>query len=252
VGSFLRTFIGYSWAMASLVVFLPIGLLSMPFDPRQRVHDRLSIIWARGILFFAGVRLRIEGREHVRRDAHYVIVANHQSLLDAMIMVATMQPLTAMRMVAKRTLFKVPVLGWAMRAFGHMAVDHRSMRGSLDGLKKAQSTVQRAQSTVFFPEGTRSPDGKMLPFHTAAFHIAARAGAKVLPVTISGSREILPKQRLVLVKTGDVSVRIHPPMDALGTALDEVKKTSDAAREIIERSLDAADRRPAGPAPAAG
>src|SRR6185436_4812857 len=142
---------------------------------------------------------------------------NHQSLLDAMVMVATLQPLTSVRMVAKRTLFKVPLLGWAMRAFGHMAVDHKSMRGSLDGLKQAQSTVKGARSTVFFPEGTRSPDGQMLPFHTAAFHIAARAGAQVLPVTISGSRAILPKQRLMMLAPGEISVRIHPPMPPGGT-----------------------------------
>src|SRR5205814_4110965 len=133
-------------------------------DRRQRVHDLFAILWSRGILALAGARLRVEGGEHVAREERYVVVANHQSLLDAMVVVASLQRLTPVRMVAKRSLFRVPLLGWAMRAFGHMGVDHRSLRGSSGGLQQAQRSVQHRWSTVFFPEGTRSPDGALLPF----------------------------------------------------------------------------------------
>ena len=248
----LRTLLGYTWAMVSLIVFIPIGLLTRPFDPRQWVHDRLSTVWAKGILGFAGARLEISGQSHVVPGERYVVVANHQSLLDAMVMVASLQPLTPVRMMAKRSLFYVPILGWGMRAFGHMPVDHRSMRASLDGLKQAQSTVSLRGSTVFFPEGTRSPDGQLLPFHNAAFHIAARAGVRVLPVTLSGSRHILPKSRTVLVRAGEIQVQIHAPVAMVGQSLDEVRASSEQVRAIIASALDPDGPRSVEAAPAAG
>jgi 1-acyl-sn-glycerol-3-phosphate acyltransferase len=233
----LGTATGYAWAMVSLVFFIPVGLLSLPFDRRQRVHDRLSTIWARGILFFAGCGVAVQGTENVHPSEHYVIVSNHQSLLDTMIMLVSLQPLTPVRLVAKRSLFGVPLLGWGMRAFGHMGVDHRSIRASMAGLQQAQSSVATRWSTVFFAEGTRSPDGRMLPFHSAAFHIAARAGVRVLPVTISGSVRVLPKRNVVVQEPGRVAVRIHAPMGVPGTSQAEVHQTAEACRRTIESAL---------------
>ncbi len=242
-GRILRTVAAYLWTVLSLAVFVPLGLLSLPFDRRQRVHDLLSIVWARGILFCAGVRLEVEGGDNVVPGERYVIVGNHQSLLDTMVMLSVLQPRTSIRLVAKRGLFKVPLLGWGMRAFQHMAVDHKSMRASLSGLQKAQHSVASRWSTVFFAEGTRSPDGKMLPFHSAAFHIAARAGVRVLPVAISGSYRVLPKRNVVVQRPGTVFVRIHPPMAPPGTSQDEVHAATDTCRRTIEASLQAMEAR---------
>jgi 1-acyl-sn-glycerol-3-phosphate acyltransferase len=129
-----------------------------------------------------------------------------------------------------------------MRAFGHMPVDHRSMRASLAGLQQAQSTVAQRASTVFFAEGTRSPDGRMMPFHSAAFHIAARAGVRVLPLSISGSYRVLPKRRLVAQPYGPIEVQIHPPLAIAGASSDEVHAATEACRKIIEAALPEAFR----------
>jgi 1-acyl-sn-glycerol-3-phosphate acyltransferase len=235
----LGTAIGYLWSIVSLLFFLPLAWIALPLDHRQRMHDALSIVWARGILWFAGTRVQVHGVENVPVSEHFVVVGNHQSLLDTMAVVVALQPRTPIRMVAKRSLFKVPVLGWAMRAFGHMPVDHKSMRASMAGLEQARSTVARRASTVFFAEGTRSPDGKMLPFHSAAFHIAARAGVRVLPLTISGSFRVLPKRHLVVQSNGPIDVWIHPPMAISGTSPEEVHAAAAACREIIEKALSA-------------
>lgn len=234
----LRTAAGYAYAMLSLALFLPVSVLALVADRRQRVHDLCAILWARGILALAGVRLRVEGGARVSRGECYVVVANHQSLLDAMIMVGAMMPLTPLRMVAKRSLFRVPLLGWSMRAFGHMAVDHRSLRGSAGGLKQAQRMVRHRWSTGFFPEGTRSSGEAMLPFHNAAFHIAARAGVKVLPVTISGSRALLPKGKLAMQRGGEVRVVIHEPIAPTTQGREDVRALSDQARAAIQGALE--------------
>ncbi|HEX4620218.1 MAG TPA: 1-acyl-sn-glycerol-3-phosphate acyltransferase, partial [Myxococcaceae bacterium] len=83
----LGTAIGYAWSILSLLLFLPLACAALPFDRRQRTHDALSILWARGILWFAGTRVVVHGFENVKASERYVVVANHQSLLDTMAVV---------------------------------------------------------------------------------------------------------------------------------------------------------------------
>lgn len=238
----LRTVLATSWAMLSLVVFIPLALLALPVDRRQRVHDACSILWARGILALVGARLVVRGAEHVSRDEHYIIVANHQSMLDAMAMVAALQPLTSVRMVARRGAFRIPLMGWGMRLFGHISVDPRSMRASLAGLQQAQQSVARRWSTVFFPEGTRSEDGKVRPFHNSAFHIASRAGVRVLPVTLSGSFDMMPRHSNWVLRSGEIHVLIHPAVGPLEQTHDAAVAASTACQHLIEAALPAAQR----------
>ncbi len=238
----LRTALAASWSMLSLVVFIPLALLALPVDRRQRVHDVCSILWARGILALVGARLVVRGAEHVSREERYIIVANHQSLLDAMVMVAALQPLTPVRMVARRGAFRIPLIGWGMRLFGHISVDPRSIRASLPGLQQAQQGVARRWSTVFFPEGTRSADGRMRPFHNSAFHIASRAGVRVLPVTISGSFDIMPRHRNVPVRGGEIQVTLHPAMGPLEQTHDAAVAASAACQQLIEAALPRSTR----------
>jgi 1-acyl-sn-glycerol-3-phosphate acyltransferase len=233
----LRTGLAASWSMLSLVVMIPAALLALPFDRRQRVHDACSILWARGILALVGARLVVRGAEHVSRDERYIIAANHQSLLDAVVMVAALQPLTPVRMVARAGAFRIPLIGWGMRLFGHISVDPRSIRASLSGLQQAQQSVARRCSTVFFPEGTRSRDGRMLPFHNSAFHIASRAGVRVLPVTISGSFDVMPRHSTWVVQGGEIRVTLHAPMGPLEQTHEAAVAASASCRQVIEAGL---------------
>src|SRR6202022_4038214 len=114
-----------------------------------------------------------EGVEHVRPGERYVVVANHQSTIDVLALLVVLQGRTSLRFVAKRALFLVPILGWGMRLYGHTSVDRESVRASLEGLREARRSVGERWSTVFFPEGTRSPTGRLLPFRLGAFRIAA-------------------------------------------------------------------------------
>ncbi|KYG03473.1 acyl-phosphate glycerol 3-phosphate acyltransferase, partial [Sorangium cellulosum] len=174
-----RTALAHAWAMLFLVVLLPVGLLCFPFDPRQRMHDRLSVVWAAGALWLVGVRVEAEGAEHVRPGERYVIAANHQSTLDILALLVVLQARAPFRFLAKRALFRVPVLGWGMRLYGHTPVDRGRARGAVADLGAAQRNLMRRWSTVFFPEGTRSATGRLLPFRPGAFRVAAAAGARV-------------------------------------------------------------------------
>ncbi len=236
-GQLLRMTLATSWALLSLGVFIPLALLALPFDRRQRVHDVCSILWARGLLALVGARLVVSGAEHVSRAERYLIVANHQSLLDAMAMVAALQPLTSVRMVARHDAFWIPLVGWAMRLFGHISVDPRSMRASLAGLRQAQRHLTERGSVVFFPEGRLTADGKMLPFHNSAFHLASRAGVRVLPVTLSGSFALMPRHRYVPVQAGEIQVIIHPAVGPLEQTHEAAVAASAACHQLIEAAL---------------
>jgi 1-acyl-sn-glycerol-3-phosphate acyltransferase len=242
-----RTALAAAWSMLSLVVFIPLALLALPLDRRQRVHDVCSVLWARGILGLVGARLVVSGAEHVSRDERYVIVANHQSYLDAMVMVAALQPLTPVRMVASARAFWIPLIGWGMRLFGHISVNPRSIRASLPGLHQAQQGVRRRWSTVFFPEGGISRDGKLRPFHNSPFHIASRAGVRVLPVTVSGAFDILPLHLKVPVRSGDILVTVHPPLGPLEQTHEAGIAASTRCHELIGAALGPAERQPVSP-----
>jgi 1-acyl-sn-glycerol-3-phosphate acyltransferase len=145
-------------------------------------------------------------------------------------------------MVARRGAFRIPLIGWGMRLFGHISVDPRSMRASLPGLQQAQHGVARRWSTVFFPEGTRSPDGKMRPFHNSAFHIASRASVRVLPVTLSGSFDIMPRHSKMPVCGGEIHVLIHPPLGLIEQTHDAAVAASTACHQLIEEALPRSSR----------
>ena len=135
----VRTPAAIAYAFLSLLVYGPLALLALPFDRDQRVHDRLSIWWARGALRLGGLRFRVVGGEDLRRDTHYIVAANHQSMIDPLLIVAALQSRTSIRFVAKADNFKLPIVGWTMRLFGHLSVDPSSARRSLAGLKQAEA-----------------------------------------------------------------------------------------------------------------
>ncbi|WP_437301923.1 lysophospholipid acyltransferase family protein [Sorangium sp. So ce388] len=240
----VRTALAHVWAMLFLVVLLPIGLLCFPFDPRQRMHDRLSVVWARGALWLVGVRVEAEGVQHARPGERYVVAANHQSVLDILALLVVLQGRTPLRFLAKRALFRVPVLGWGMRLYGHTPVDRRA-RGALADLGEARRNVMQRWSTVFFPEGTRSATGALLPFRLGAFRTASAAGARVLPVTVDGAGALQPKGRYAAAP-GVVRVVVHPPLDPPGASLDELRATMEACRAAVASALPEGVREASG------
>jgi len=204
----IRSVLAWTWAALTLPPLTLLSILALPFVG-GRMHDWSSTIWMRGVLWFSGIRVAVSGAEHVRRDAHYVIACNHQSLVDILAVLSVLQPLTPVRFMAKRSLFYVPVFGLAMWAFGHLPVDRATGRGVVGRVRRAEKSLARA-SFVFFPEGTRTLDGAMRPFKRGAFWLAARAGVPVLPITITGALEAFPKGQYFIYGRPVIQLQIHP------------------------------------------
>jgi 1-acyl-sn-glycerol-3-phosphate acyltransferase len=187
--------------------------------------------WAEHILERADVRVKAEGLEHVDSRQSYVVMSNHQSLYDIPILFHTL-PLE-FRMVAKTELFWVPVWGRAMLASGFVRVDRkRGSEARAELRKRGRELQSRGLSLWIAPEGTRSPDGSLLPFKTGGFHLALSLGLPILPVRIDGALKVLSKQSQIVSRGQTVNVTVYPPI----VGNQDSGTTQDSADVRFERA----------------
>jgi 1-acyl-sn-glycerol-3-phosphate acyltransferase len=158
----------------------------------------------------AGVRVTVSGGEQLSQAGPYIFAANHQSQFDIFALQGYLG--VDFRWLAKKELFAVPIFGAGMRAAGYIAVDRSKGRQALQSLNEAAQRIKDGTSVIIFPEGTRSPDGKLMPFKSGAMALAIKAGVPLVPVAISGTHQVLAKGR-ILCTPGQVCIRLGPPID---------------------------------------
>ena len=158
----------------------------------------------------AGVRVKTVGLERLDPVATYIFMSNHVSNLDPPILVPLIPRRTSV--LVKKELFRVPILGYAMRLASLVPVDRSNREAAIASLRAASEVLARGIPMTIFVEGTRSFDGRLLPFKKGPFYLAMESGALVVPVTIVGTHQVLPKRRFS-VRAGEVSVVFHRPLD---------------------------------------
>jgi 1-acyl-sn-glycerol-3-phosphate acyltransferase len=196
-----------------VIMTLACGLPAMLISLIRRGSDitmRAGRIWSRTMLAAVGARVEYRGLENLTARQPCVYIANHQSNVDIWALINVL-PYPA-RFVAKESLFRIPVLGWAMAAAGFIPIDRANRGRAMKSLRLAAEKVRAGRPVVLFPEGTRSRTGELQPFKKGPFHLALQAGVPVVPVIISGSFEVLPPRSL-RVSPGPVDVRFLPPME---------------------------------------
>ena len=167
-----------------------VSLVTTFFDSTGRVPNKVARLWGRLLLRVGGVRLTVEGLEKIDSHGSYVFVANHRSFMDTPVVLASVP--VEFRFFAKRGLFAVPFLGTHLKRAGHLPVDRGDARASLKTMTQgAQLIRERKVSVLLFPEGGRSK-GAMREFKEGAAYVAIKAGVPVVPLGISGTREVLP------------------------------------------------------------
>jgi putative phosphoserine phosphatase/1-acylglycerol-3-phosphate O-acyltransferase len=189
--------------------------------------------WGRWMCWVVGIRLEVEGREHLDRPA--VIVANHQSAMEAFIFPAVLPP--KVRYVGKKEVGNIPFFGWVFRATGQVLVDRGDTQAAIAAIDASLATLPKGVSVFLCPEGTRSPDGTLGPFKKGAFHIAMKLGVPVVPLTLDGAQHLLPKHTR-LPRPGTVKIRISPPVDTAKWRPETVDEHVAEVRGIIARELD--------------
>ena len=218
----------------SFVLAVVIWLVTAPFDRRRVLLHLFTCFWA---FFYVRAnpiwRCRIEGRERLPWRGPAVIVANHLSVVDILVLHGLFRPF---KWVSKASNFRIPFLGWNMVLNGYVPITRGAADSARRMMARCRELLREGSPVLFFPEGTRSEDGKLQPFKDGAFRLAMDAGVPVIPVALSGTHETLPKHGFVLRNRMKAVVQVLEPIDPSGYA--SAAALRDAARNAIARALE--------------
>jgi 1-acyl-sn-glycerol-3-phosphate acyltransferase len=195
----------------------------------------LGRLWANINLWAAGVSVRLEGFENLNPDLAYVFLSNHQSGFDILALLGKLRVQFAW--LAKEELFRIPILGNAMRAAGYIPIDRGDRRKAVESLNHAASKVQLGTSVMIFPEGTRSPDGVLQDFKKGAFLLAIKSQQMIVPIAISGSHRVLSKRGSWILEPGVIDITIEKPISTVGLTVKDNEGLMQTVKEAIRRHL---------------
>ncbi len=230
----------YKWlflipAMALFTAFFGgLAALFSGLEKSGTAARYIAVFWARINAIYTPMRVHIRGQHHIAPKQSYVIVSNHQSQYDILLMYGWLG--TDFRWVMKKELRRVPVLGLACEKLGHIYVDRSDSAAAVASLNAARKKLVNGTSVVFFPEGTRSRDGELGLFKKGAFRMALDLGLPILPVTIRGTRAILRPDTLDIFP-GSAGMIIHPPVAVKDYSREDLPELIENIRNIIRESL---------------
>jgi 1-acyl-sn-glycerol-3-phosphate acyltransferase len=208
--------------------------------PRGRVVLWIARRWGRGLLLFSGVRLRVRFEVPLAPRQSYVFLANHQSYFDVPALLPAIP--ADVRFAAKKSLFRIPIFGWALTVGGFIPIDREDRSSARRAFAAATARLKGGDSVLFFPEGTRSRDGRLGPFERGGFLLALKSGLPIVPVGIAGSHAVMPKGRFA-VAPGVIRVRFGAPLavEAYGLSRKEELVAEVRARiaELAELGAEA-------------
>lgn len=203
----------------------------------QLVRDK-RVVWrfarnqARNLARFCGVRVRVSGVEHLD-GAPCIFTPNHQSNFDIVALLGYLPG--NHRFATKRELFREPILGMVLRTMGMIPID-RDDPG--ESIRRLNRRAEDGFSVIIFPEGTRSRDGRLLPFRKGAFVAAIHNGLPIVPVVCKGTSRIMPKGAYLSIVPGEAELVILPPIATAGMGYEDRERLRDLVRERIQEELD--------------
>ena len=213
-------------------ILIPVMFFGLLYSMLVNIIDKITAWWGRFSAKLFGISIEITGQENYCPEKNYLVISNHAGMADIPLLLGTMN--LNLRFVAKEELGKIPLFGHVIRKAGFVMIKRGQNREALKSLLAASEVLKSGRSVHIFPEGTRSADGKLLPFKRGAFLVAQKGEAPVLPVTIIGSHLITPKKSLKINK-GKIRIIIAPPLQP--SLFKSVEELRDASSKIIENNL---------------
>ncbi len=215
--------------VGALVIFV----VTLPFDRRKVLLHQYSCAWAWFYIVINPLwKVRVTGKEHLGWRGPAVIVANHASLIDILVLFGLFRPF---KWVSKAENFKIPFVGWNMHLNRYVSLVRGDRASVVKMLGECSALLRKGSPVLFFPEGTRSQDGNLRPFKDGAFELALEHGVPLIPVAVHGTGAALPKHGMVLQEHVDAWVQVMEPLDP--AQYGSVDALRDAARERIETAL---------------
>ena len=226
-----RTIITVVAGVTATIVAVASIAVTVVINDSSPLIEKIIRVWSRVWLAASGTKLEVEGAENIDPNRSYVVVANHLSALD--IMACLLAVPLPIRFLAKKELFRVPVLAQGMRMVGIIEVD-REARGAVHSEVNRQSRelIEKGRSLIIYAEGTRPRNGVMKPFKKGAFTMAIRSGLPVLPLSIHGSYEAWPPGKPI-VRGGVIRVVLDKPVETEGLTTSDTGDLRDQVREVI-------------------
>ncbi len=222
-----------------LLVYAPLLVLATTLAVLAAVVLRVCVgerragawvgpIWTRVLTIALPMRVQLKGAENIDRKRAYVVVCNHESQLDILALYGWLG--LDLRWIVKREIRNVPLIGWGCRIVGHVFVDRANREAAIASINQAVSRLEPGEGMLFFPEGTRSKTGELMPFKSGAFRTALMLQMPILPVSIEGAWELLrPGQ--ILPGSGTVRLQVNPAIETAG-----LENSAEQARALMHRA----------------
>jgi 1-acyl-sn-glycerol-3-phosphate acyltransferase len=221
----------------ALVVTIPLATMVMLIAfvrSTSPVIDAIIRVWARSLVRAAGIDLRTERMETVDRDQRYILVANHYSYFDIPVIIAAVpQPI---RFMAKISLFKIPIFGWALGRAGFIPIDRKNRRTAVKSFELAAQRIRKGNTIVVFPEEGRSRNRQMRPFQRGGFLLALKSELPILPMAIDGTYDVF-RVGATRITPAPVTLKVGEPIATLGRSVREKEQLAEQSRSQIETML---------------
>ena len=225
-------------ALTSILFFciaLLLRVVTYPFDRRLRLLHLFTCFWASFYTWtMPAWRIRVEGRENVRKDATYMIASNHQSQLDILV---AFRLFFHYKWVSKTEIFSVPLIGWNMTLNRYVKLKRGDKESIAQMLRECEMHLDEGSSIFMFPEGTRSPDGKVKDFKLGAFEMALKKKVPILPIVISGTNKALPKYSMNFTGVQKIYIKIFEEIPYSAFENLSAEDTAQMVRQFIIEKL---------------
>lgn len=233
-----RLFTIWCWTGCGLstAFWATVSLLGSLVSGSGRLQHYCMRRWSRDNLWLSRARVEMEGLEHIDRGRPQIFVANHSGLHDILSLSAFLP--IQFRWIAKKSLFRVPFMGWHMNRSGYIAIDRENPREAARSIIEAARVIQGGVNAIAFPEGTRSRTGGLGKFHSGAFSLALRTGVPLVPITLEGSYRVIMPKTLQVNPGVIIRIKICSPIDLSSYRKGEKHKLMQDVYQIMESSLD--------------
>ncbi len=211
---FLLSIISWIEALICFIIFIPVQtllfLVTSPFDKNKKImHYNTSILCKVVLALCPLISIDYEGLKNIDRSKPSVIIMNHQSILDILLIFTIFYPA---KMIAKKSLARVPIVGWNIYMSGHILVDRSNRKSQIEAIRRMDNILIDGDSLMIYPEGTRTVDGEIAEFKKGAFRSACNTATPVLPVVIDGAYKALPKKGIMLKGFTKIKISVLQPV----------------------------------------